>query len=607
MGYHQDALDKKILGVLAFKTFPQNAKANFSKTCLADVLLLIGGTLVTAFFLAVSADFTGFSTYTAGLTTFFLILIAFLGLWVLMLGGESDAGKARHAARIALSPLLILLLVSPYNFFQTSIRGIYPPGVLTIVSAGILVLYTAARDGFRTLSRPKIATNALIAAMGGSFLFFCAVILWRHVNFQDASSFDLALYNQIQWNNLQGNFFQSSVSGSNFVTHNSPFLLLLTPLYALYPHASGLLIIKSLFLTLSAVPFYMIMRKTVDLRTGLPLTIGYLFYPFIAGQHVNAPHEICFLPPFLLFAFYFFLQKRFVPFMLFLLICLSVKEHIALIAVIFGFLSLYRKRPARWVIVPIGLGIFWAVFSYLLILHFQNIYMIDPKPAWLIEDIKGRFLQPGVGWAQGILFGLKTSILTSRNGWILLYTVFSPLAFIFPLLSPLVLFAVPEMTINLLASVPLSYPGWHYNVIVGCSLMIACAAGVKRLSSKSFFKDSRRGQEILAWFLCVNIIAHFFLWWDYVDVRHDPAYNKAMHAAVRLIPDNASVSAPKQLVAYVSGRKDYYLLKDARKGDYVILDRGERIHDRGVFKHPELSYELIYRRKGIRVYRRKKE
>jgi len=502
-------------------------------------------------------------------------------------------------------------LLLPFNYFYPLPGGIKPVGCLTVIFSGIFIFCVKLKKGILEDGERSLSKKGLFILVASYAVIFGSIAALRHLNYQNTSSFDVALYNQIQWNNIHGRFFQSSISGSNFVTHNSPFLILLSPFYAVYPHPITLIALKSLFLALSAIPFYLILGRIVHRGAVLPLMLGYLFYPFIVGQNFNAPHEVCFLPPFLLFSFYFFLTGRFKNFIIFLLFSLSIKEHIALIAVMYGIYACFLKREKKWIVTPILLGVLWGIFSIWIIYYFQKLYNVDPYPAWLIENIKDRFIRPETDVLSGIWWGLKTSNLRNSNSLCSIYSLFSPVGVILPFFSLVMFLGMPELMINLVASIPLIYPEWHYNIVVACFILIGCVMTIKRLSEKIFkWKEAIKPyqtQVLLAWFLCFCVMSHFFFWWDYTVIRQKPRYVQTMNAAIRLIPDKASVSAPKRLVAYVSNRRDYFLMEDKRKGDYIVTDDSRGIKGHFSDKKQADRYITVFEKEGIFVYKKSGE
>jgi uncharacterized membrane protein len=163
--------------------------------------------------------------------------------------------------------------------------------------------------------------------------------------------------------------------------------------------------------------------------------------------------------------------------------------------------------------------------------------------------------------------------------------------------------------INLLASVTLIHPAWHYNIITATFLLLACVEAIKKSAARTFFQKwgltPPQVQTLLAWFLCVCVASHFFLWARHTQLKSNPRYVKTMNAAIRLVPREASVTLSKHLVAYVSDRKDYFLHEDSRKGDYIVLDANEHLGNTFKDMKEAESYVEIFEKEGIRVYRKR--
>ncbi|MBI3616835.1 MAG: DUF2079 domain-containing protein [Candidatus Omnitrophica bacterium] len=577
---------------------------------LKSCLYLISLGCIVVFYVAIGFEGTQFlfATPARCLATFLAgFALVFLVWWGLVFFGRNST-RAVTAANISLSPVLILGLLIPYNYFYSALDAARQINSIIIVVFGVVLFAYLCKNNFEEKPHKIGAPASIAVIVFVAVAVFGTVSVLRHLNFQNTSSFDVALYNQIQWNNIHGRFYQSSISGSNFVTHNSPFLILLAPFYAIYPHPGTLIFLKAIFLSVSIIPFYLILKRMVASSAVFPLTLCYVFFPFIVGQYFNAPHEICFLPPFLLFSFYFFLTKNFKWFLIFLGISLTVKEHLALVAVMYGVYALILHRDRRWVIVPVLLGVAWSAFSIRIIYFFQKIYAVDPYPAWLIENIKQRFLRAEHPVPTNVLWGLKTSVMGSAHLLVYVYVLFAPVALVFAFFSPVILLGLPELCINLLATVCLIYPTWHYNIIVSVFILIAAAESLVKFAAKPFAQKTAisfsKKQELLAWFLCLCVLCHSFLWWNLLFIRKDPSYKAAMRRALRMIPPEASVSAPKRLVAYVSTRDEYFLLEDRRKGAYIIMDHDERVISPLEGIGGAVYYDETFHQDGIRVYKR---
>ncbi len=575
----------------------QNYIKNIESTSLKDVLYLSFLSVLILFFLIINSETSNSFLLNPDncLLTFFFIEIVIGGIWLQLLAKNRESN--RQTARISLIPVLILGFLIPYHFFFNQMS--YGQQLICLISIGV-----AIRILYKILSKapPKTVSSykTLLIISSIYAVFFSLINIAHYLNYQSVNTQDIGLYNQIQWNNLHGRFFESSTSGSNFVTHNSPFLIFLTPFYAIYPHPLNLLVLKTLFLAFSSFPFFMIARHYLNERPALLLTIGFMFFPFIVGQNFSAPHEITFLPPILLFCFYFFIKNKFKEFILFLLLCLSIKEHLALVSIMFGFYALLMKKQKRWIYIPIALGIVWALFSIWIMHHFQHIYNVDPAPAWLIEEIKRNFITSDQPTVQSIMEGFKNTNLGRWHNFYFIYLLLSPLFIIFPFFSIIWLIGLPELLINLLAAHPLTYPTWHYSIVISCFLLISCVDAIqlfsKKLQQRFDFLPPYKAQMILSLLLLICILSHFFLWSDNLLINDNKLYTKTMNEALQIIPPDASVTLPKNLAGYVSNRRDYFLLGDQRQGEYWIVDN---IEDDGFSD----QYKEIFNRNGIKVYK----
>ncbi|MCM8789826.1 MAG: DUF2079 domain-containing protein [Candidatus Omnitrophica bacterium] len=229
----------------------------------------------------------------------------------------------------------------------------------------------------------------------GFYLIFFLITALRQYNlFSNFNPKDFAIYNQTFWNTIHGRIFQNTTYGSNFSCHNSPFFFLLVPFYYLFPHPLTLQYIKTILLLSSLIPFYLIIRQIITSECAiLALMLTFLLFPFLISQNFVAPHEITYAPFFALFTYYFYQRRKFCLYILFLLITLFIKEHLALVAIMFGIHALWNRRNLRWIIFPIAVGIIWGLFSLWVINYFQKIYNSHIDAAWFIVDLKRRFLQ----------------------------------------------------------------------------------------------------------------------------------------------------------------------------------------------------------------------
>ncbi|MBM3250572.1 MAG: DUF2079 domain-containing protein [Candidatus Omnitrophica bacterium] len=490
-------------------------------------------------------------------------------LYIFILASFKDRGVSSTYLKIALSPIALLYLWRGHGEISTFV---IPP---LIVLTTIAVFFAALLKQQRTDSLSPQKDKAVI--FGAVFLlaiFFICVNTQKYAAFTSFNPKDFAIYNQTFWNTIQGRIFQNSAYGSNFACHNSPFLFLLVPFYYFFPHPLTLIFLKIVFLSLAAIPFYLIARNILRNASVIPATIAFMFYPYIISQNISAPHEIAYAPFFILFTYYFYRTARFWPFLVFLSLTLSIKEHLSLIAVMFGVLAMLEKRKGRWVSIPIISGTVWALFSLWIILHFQKIYSSHPDAAWLIASF-GKRLGQGSGSLINFILGANIFSWFSLK-WVFMF--FLPLLVIPPFLSLTGILGLPELLINLASdNLAMFTVPWHYNVTFSCFLIIAALEGLKKISErkevKSLALNAPSALFLLTTFMSACVLMHAYLWLPFTGAFRDKDYVYALEKAIASLPPDAYVSVPPKAAVRVSCRQKYNLLGKGELADYILIDR----------------------------------
>lgn len=504
---------------------------------------------------------------------------------------------------IILSPILLLFFWRP--------QGVWPSFMIPIIiSLSTQVCFFAILSKQDFLARINTSKQKIFIVVV-VVLYFS---IFSYITMQKLNSFclfdpkDFAIYNQSFWNTINGRPFQNSTYGSNFACHNTIFFFALVPFYYIFPNPLTLLILKTLLLSFSAIPFYLMARYILKDISAFVLTLAYMFYPFLVSLNFLPPHEICYSPLIILFTFYFFRQNRFWPFVLFLILSLSIKEHLSLVALMFGLYSLFCKESPRWILTPMLLGIAWSIFSLTIILHFQEIYQTQPYAAWFLTFLKARFLSQKGDILNSVISGLSYANIGNWHNLKSVFLLLSPLGIIAPLLSPVSFLGLPELIINLISDRPaMLSPLRHYNVIVSIFLLIGAFEGVKKLSDFRWVKNLKietHGLRLLASvFILASTLIHSYLWLDSAEYSKDAAYIETVDSAISLIPKDAFVTVPADMAVHISNRERYSLIGEGEYGDYIVIDKNSS----HLFKRKEIidNYTEIFNKAGISVFIRR--
>jgi len=534
-----------------------------------------------------------FSHYLESASAVFLCVSSlFLILIFLSLSFKKEGRTSLIYSGIVLFPIALLSFFRP---LKPQDFPLFMPLALVVATQVFFFLILSKDESvFRTGERKEKLIILLFIAL--YFIFFGFIGVRKLDTFSFFNANDFAIYNQTFWNTIHGRFFQNSSYGSNFSCHNTLFFWALAPFYYLRPVPLTLLFLKNLLLALSAIPFYLIAKSTSRDIPLAPAVLAFMLFPYLISQNLIPPHEITYAPFFLLFTYYFFKTNRLFPFLIFLAASLSIKESLSFVAVMFGALALFSKKNSRWIFAPLLLGTAWAFISLLIICHFQKIYASHPDAAWFIVYLK----------KNSLAYFVSRSNASHWHTLKLLFPLFSSLGIILPLLSPAIILSLPELFINLLSDRPALFsPAWYYNVTASCFLLIASIEGIKKISESKWIVclkiNNRRAVALLSTLMLSCVLMHSYLWLGLLKYPRDYAYAKAVREAIRILPENAFVSAPRNIAIRVSARERYSLPGEGRLGDYILTDRKyESLLSAETLK----DYSCLFNKGGIKVFKK---
>lgn len=203
---------------------------------------------------------------------------------------------------------------------------------------------------------------ALAVAVGAWILIAYSVDQWRSIT---VPSWDLAIFAELAKDYAHGRAPIVPIKGEGYNLlgdHFHPILILLGPVWRLFPTPLALLVVQDLLLAVSAWP---LTRLATRLTTRLVATALGLFYVLswgIQGAAQAQFHEIAFAVPALAWASVAFVERRWTACALWLAPLVLVKEDMGLTLVMAGGAMALRGwqdaraglsddgdgRPARW-------------------------------------------------------------------------------------------------------------------------------------------------------------------------------------------------------------------------------------------------------------------
>jgi uncharacterized membrane protein len=563
----------------------------------------------------------------------------FLGLlWFLYVVAR---GREAH---LSLAPLFIFIFSLAWHLGLQSLaiaaawgeRPIAPPAPAALVEG---------KPGKPAWQWVPTAAVAVVAA--GTFALFSWLSLRGyaalHVGYGDSGMFSTILYNT-----LHGRpFFADTVTvtaeaaAKNYLGwHFSPGLLLLLPIFWLFPHHETLLMLHALFLTLAALPIYLAARRlSGSALLGAALACGYLVAAPLS--HANWGNTYGFQPYSMVvlvtaWTLWAVVTERWRWLALCVAVGLVLEEQYALILVGLGAWLVVRalmNRGRGWLL-GAGLGLVGAVWFACAVYWWMPWFgaakvsaryhaYLGTTPAAMLLALPGALLRALADW----------------NRWEYIIHLMLPVGGL-ALVAPEVLLVVGPLFLGIiLADNPAKY-----SLILGHQgpllpvVALAAAAGARRVLEHPWLKrvvslggETAAKPEALSAALAVLVLAgslasgYFFavspLSRTYMrgtfQLRYRDRLVKELGAR---IPQDASVCATFRLASHFAIREHLYLFpvdfdparypQNLGDPDFIILDFGENwTHPGAVVRGRDALWgdpqrRLLYAEEGFLLYGR---
>lgn len=439
------------------------------------------------------------------------------------------------------------------------------------------------------MGRPSRGAIVLLVAVMLYVGVFAALSLMRYNTFH-ATTFDLGIITQVVWNTAHGRWFETSIDratnteliGSYLGNHVRPILLLLAPLYRLWPDPRMLLVLQSVALGGAALPLYWIaLRQTEDAKAAPLVVCCYLGYPALGFLNLVDFHPIAFSIPLVLLAYWALQEERKGVFWGAVLLALSTKEEMVVPIGAWGLVNLLLRDRRR-----VGLGLIalaggWAVLCFgFIIPHFN-------------EGQPYRFLQL---WSQFLgssdLGSVGGGTAQSAGGAsfeavaLFLLHLFLPLGFL-PFLGPAsFVVSLPSLIYLLLGERPAFHSvGYQYPAVLIPWFFLAVVEGLRWARRRVSRFGGRRFYRLGLAFLVVGTVGiniplnPIFLYTRHGDFRSE-FYQSQIERALAQIPPGAGVATINRLGPPLANRQvlvalEYpppFRLDHLQMVDYVLLD-----------------------------------
>lgn len=403
---------------------------------------------------------------------------------------------------------------------------------------------------------------------------------------------DLAVYDNIFYQSSHGRPLACTFhrGGTHITSHFDPILVLLSPLYLLYPRAELLLVLQPAWCGAAVFPVFLLARHHLRSNAAaLAVALVFLLQPALHGSHMYDFHSLTLLGMPFLFALYFLETGRFKAYYCILPLLLAVREDVPLLLIFLGLYAIStRGKPAvraGWITILVAALYF--VFAKVLVmgttdpLHHEGGYSFS----YYFKDL----IPHGKGTGELIL-----SLLTNP-AFVVRHVLTEPkLQYVLQLLLPLgflpllarrgKLLVIYGFAFTLLASRTAVFsPYFQYTTLLYPSLTFLAILGLRRIRD-----DYGRGWSGTA--LGVVVVLSVLSSAKFGALVANDAFHSGFHRPVRKLvepkagyyaglrrlieqfPADASVTATREIAPHISNRKDAYEYGSGKKTDYMLID-----------------------------------
>jgi len=379
------------------------------------------------------------------------------------------------------------------------------------------------------------------------------------------SSYDVGLYQQGVWLLGQGEAPFVTLMGRNMLGDHASFVMVLVaPIYRLFPAADTLFFLQSLFIGLGALPVFLAARKRLASEAmALALAACFLLHPAVGWTNRENYHPDSFVAFFLGMAIYGALERKWRLYWVFVVLTLLVKEDVVLVVLPLAvWVAVFRDRrfgklTAMATIATTVVGMF-VVMRSLIGVPTRNAWRIPfngptgvlrevvERPGNVIEHFRSDN-RPFYFWQMvfpSALVFLRRPSLAAVSGLVLFTNMLSTFWYQYHLEYHYSLIAVPAIvlgTVYALELFSLRWRRWLLGVVGVTSLWACLMWGVVPIGQLlPPGTDDPIGRELPYHWTPTHPVA------------------EAARSIAREVPDGASLSTYHSMVPHVAHRKLIY-------------------------------------------------
>ncbi|MEM3449891.1 MAG: DUF2079 domain-containing protein, partial [Nitrososphaerota archaeon] len=347
-------------------------------------------------------------------------------------------------------------------------------------------------------------------------------------------------FNSIIFSHLP--FVNNIPGGSFFAVHASPILYVLIPFYSMSPGFPVLYVIQAVILYSPTIPLYLIAKRKMENElNAFLIALTYLFYNAIFTSTFEV---LSLFAGFFIFAYYFHIEKKIVPFLIFFILAISTMEFAPILGGMFGLVVVIeniRRRDMKNIFLERN---FTIARKYL-----YGISLIIISVAFFYLDLRiTQYFSHGTHSALEGLYGtnvfssssLLQGLLTARNSKLqYIANINSPYLYI-SFLDPIALMQIPWYLAIWVSVFP--YYGNYYESYTFPFVVLGAISGIARIAG---IPKAEVSKKMITRVLVLLILVMMIITWVAGPMFSFPSNVSEQGVGVTqvasVIPSNASV------------------------------------------------------------------
>ena len=415
--------------------------------------------------------------------------------------------------------------------------------------------------------RPDVRRLAVVALPFGcasaATVFYSAVSILRHDRFA-SGAYDLGIFDQTIWGYSRFQLLRNTVKGVPDLLgdHFHPALMALGPAYWVWNDVRVLLVVQALLLAVASLPVYWWTRPRLGLGGATAIQLAFLgFWGLLAGMVFDF-HELALAVPAISFGLFALLERRTRLFWASLVLGCLTKEDVALTFAAMGLYALVVQRRARF-----GLGVVAVAAAWFVVTVGAVIPAIRGRPYhyWDYPTLGRSWARAPVAFARRPWASVAALVDRGVKRRTLAAT-FGAWAFL-PLLSPLLLVAVPALAERFLAGNPALWSeSYQYSLPLAPVLAFATVDTLTRLPRL------RVVGPVVVLACGIVLTAGVVRPLRGLDRYMSAARAAEIDGCLDRIPPGASVAASRRLVPHLTHRLQIDPLFRERRDAYLAIE-----------------------------------